>query len=516
MKATFWFYLSSLAGIMAAMLLPFALGAEETGSTAEMRAQMNEAVQQGNFKDAYEGFRKLILDPSDEPRQVGGDLKAAVSCLQRLNRVAEIDALLEEAVKVHKDNWRLLAAAAEQYMEVPHFGFIVAGKFERGQHRGGGHVVNATERDRVRALQLMVGAMPLAMKDENHAEVGEFLQSLARMLLNNRGYSEAWRLQYLTDLKTLPDYEPGWGWGFGYGRQATGAPVDADGHPVFYRVPKSFEAASDDGQRWRWCLQQTVEMNPQLLNAVRMQFAEFLKSQFGVQTMAQWGWQFGRMATDDTKEDESGAYALHTLKETETIARLATGIKRFELPDEFNYIKIYQRITVEPQTGHAGAALEQLAQVFENRRQYPRAAEYWRQAIKDYPGEIKVDDCRKKLDQIVGNWGRFEPTQSQPAGRAPALNYRFRNGDHVEFTAREIDVKKLLEDVKDFLRSNPKQLDWRKVNIGNIGYRLVEEKQEKYLGKQVAQWQMPLKPREKHFDKLATVRRRLPRPARIW
>ena len=138
--------------------------------------------------------------------------------------------------------------------------------------------------------------------------------------MNNRGYSESWRLQYLTDLKVLPDYEDGWG----YYRQTAGAPVDADGKPVFYHVPKSFEAAETDGQRWRWCLQQAVEMNPQQLNAVRMQFAEFLLNQFGVQTMAQWGWRFGRMETDDTKEDESGTYALHTLGEDETIARLAT------------------------------------------------------------------------------------------------------------------------------------------------------------------------------------------------
>ena len=64
----------------------------------------------------------------------------------------------------------------------------------------------------------MVQAMPLGMKDENHAEVGAYLQSLAGMLLNNRGYGESWRLQYLTDLKVLPDYEQGWGWEYG-GRQ---------------------------------------------------------------------------------------------------------------------------------------------------------------------------------------------------------------------------------------------------------------------------------------------------------
>ena len=87
----------------------------------------------------------------------------------------------------------------------------------------------------------MEQAMPLAMKDDNHGDVGSFLQSLASKLLNNRGYGESWRLQYLTDLKVLPDYEPGWG----YGWQVSGAPVDADGHPVFYHVPKSFEAADE-------------------------------------------------------------------------------------------------------------------------------------------------------------------------------------------------------------------------------------------------------------------------------
>ena len=113
---------------------------------------MNEAFQQGNFKDAYEGFRKLVLDPQDDPRQVGGDLSMAVQCLQRLNRVAEIDALLEDAVKVHKDNWRLLAAAAQQYMNDPALRLHRGRQFERGQQRGGGNMVNAVERDRVRAL----------------------------------------------------------------------------------------------------------------------------------------------------------------------------------------------------------------------------------------------------------------------------------------------------------------------------------------------------------------------------
>ena len=42
---------------------------------------------------------------------------------------------------------------------------------------------------------------------------------------------------------------------------------------------------------------------------------------------------FGPQSDDDAKQDESGTYALHTLKENETIAKLASGIKRFTLPE---------------------------------------------------------------------------------------------------------------------------------------------------------------------------------------
>ena len=227
----------------------WAMAAELTDMQSK-REQAYKAYQQGNFKDAYEGYRKLALDPKDDPRLVGGDLSMATSCLQSLNRVDEIDEFREAVIEIHKNNWRLLQAAAQNYLNEPHYGFIVAGKFYRGNKRGGGNVVNATERDRIRALQLMVQAMPLAQKDDNHGEVGAFFLSLADMLLDNRGGIEAWRLQYLSDLKTLPDYEPGWG----YYRETRGAPVDAEGKPVFHTIPKSFESAETDGQRWRWCL----------------------------------------------------------------------------------------------------------------------------------------------------------------------------------------------------------------------------------------------------------------------
>ena len=41
-------------------------------------------------------------------------------------------------------------------------------------------------------------------------------------------YGNAWRLQVLTKISELPDYERGWN----YGNSTHGAPVDADDNPV--------------------------------------------------------------------------------------------------------------------------------------------------------------------------------------------------------------------------------------------------------------------------------------------
>jgi len=161
-------------------------GIEPAGQDAD-RPRAQKAFQQGNFKDAYEGLRELALNPRCDPRAVGGDLRMAIQALQRLNRTSEIDALREAVIAVHQENWRLLWTAAQTYLEVPHQGFIIGGKFERGPHRGGGQVANAQERDRVRALQLMVRAMPLAMKDDDRAAAADFLLSWAGMWLDQRG-----------------------------------------------------------------------------------------------------------------------------------------------------------------------------------------------------------------------------------------------------------------------------------------------------------------------------------------
>ena len=58
----------------------------------------------------------------------------------------------------------------------------------------------------------------------------------------------------------------------------------------------------------------------------------------------------------------------------------------------------------------------------------------------------------------------------------------------MSFEAHEIDVRKLLADIKAYLKSNPGKLDWEKLQPSRIGHRLVEKNQTQYLKGKVAAW----------------------------
>ncbi len=498
--------------LVAALVLGTGLwiGAQEPNEN-DRRERAVKAMQAGNFKNAYEDFRKLALDAKDDARKVGNDLLQGLQCLQRLGRQNEIDEFREGVIAAHAKNWRLLSEAAKTYSEgnFEHYGFIVAGKFERGNHRGGGRFVQSFDRDRVRALQLMDRAIALTKKDDDKASVANFHLLYANMLMSGDQGNNAWRLQFLSDLTKLPDYdENGMGnpymgrgrGGFmgGRGQNHSGAPVDADGNPIYYTVPKSYETAANDGERWRWNLMQVAELQANRLSEMDMLWGNFLQSQFGVQTMAQFGF-FGEGA-----DDKTGTFALATLKDNETIARLATGVRRFTVPEEFNWISVFKRVADRGASVQGEAALSSLGGIYENRRQYPKAAEIWTRAIKEYgPGQNNFRQDR--LNQIVKNWGRFEPMQMQAAGKGAVVDFRFRNGTKVSFEAHSVNVPKLLADVKQYLTGRQGHPDYQQINISDIGYRLVELNQQQYIIGKAAAWDMDLTPRPNHVDDRVTV-----------
>jgi len=88
---------------------------------------------------------------------------------------------------------------------------------------------------------------------------------------------------------------------------------------------------------------------------------------------------------------------------------------RFRLPDEFNYIKIYERVAGRGKGPWGEKARDTLARIFEDRRQYVKAEAAWKQDIAEYgPGQPPNPHWRQdQLDQIVKNWGRFDNVPEQ-------------------------------------------------------------------------------------------------------
>ncbi|MEZ5329648.1 MAG: MG2 domain-containing protein [Verrucomicrobiales bacterium] len=484
MKPIIW----TLAMIVSGLTVCLTASGQTAISADAMRTQAVKLQQEGNYKDALAVFQKLTLEidsNADEP--LAGDLSAAFDCLMRLGQQAEVDALLEKAVKRHSTDWRLLWRAATLYQNVPHYGVIIDGDYQRG--RGGrGQFVNTLERDRVRALQLFEQAIPLAEQSASE----QLYRDLARLLQMNQG-SGAWRFQVLTSTAELPDF------GDPQGVNRSGAaPVDADGKPVYYAMPESWAAAKNDGERWRWALAKAGSASAAAAARSNLEHAQWLQQQFGVQTMA-WG---PRIASDVDAND-TGRFAVHTLKESETIARLATGVQRFSLPDEFNFIKILRTVAQNrADESSAQSAHDQLASIFENRRQYDKAAAVLVDALETFGN---VDHRQRRLKQITGNWGRFENSELGAAGQPAKLGFVFRNGTKASFRARSIDIESLVADVKAYLKSNPERLDWNKVQLDAIGYQILQDNYAKYVKDEVAKWDVDLHPREKHWDKRIDV-----------
>lgn len=491
----------SIGAILRAALLAccglFAVGSAGADDAA-LRAKAVKLMNDGNLREAFDAYRQLAHDPDTDPRQVGNDLQQAFLAQQQLGETAGFDELVEGAIEAHGRNWRLLEAAATLHQQVEHIGYRIGGEYRRGYGDGSGTVLNSFDRDRVRALQLMNQALSRAVDEDDKAEVASFMLRFAGLIQQGDFYGRSWKLQSLTDLSTLPDFEEGYSW---YDGSTRGAPVDAEGNPVVYRVPKSWEAAVSDGERWRWLLAMAIENAPSTRPQVDSTIAAFAQQQFGVQTMQQFSW-FRPYGGDDGAE-RPRTYDLDTLGDDETIARLATGIRRFRLPDEYDFPKIWRRLA-DGEGNDAEQALLQLTRVHENRRQYVQAAKEWRENIERF-GPGPNDWKRQALEQIVGNWGSIEPIGTAVAGRKTDLTFKFRNASRVDFTAQALDVPKLLADVKDYLKRNPNQLDWNRITPDNIGYRLVNDDGAAYLVGEPIGWTQPLEPLAGHYDRRVTV-----------
>jgi len=204
-----------------AIVVSYSTFAAENWSALERKADTE--YKNNNWKDAFVLYKKNILENRVNPTSYSH----AVYCLKKAKLENEFDSFFTAVSKKYGKNPWMAIELAESKRRVSDFGYIIAGKFERGYHRGGGQRVSCLERDRVEALRLLF-CVPQSDRTGNFYEAMDFI------LMWGRQYNNAWRLQYLTNLNKLPDYEKRNRYYYGY--RAHGAPVGTDGKPIFYHV----------------------------------------------------------------------------------------------------------------------------------------------------------------------------------------------------------------------------------------------------------------------------------------
>ena len=499
--------MKTLIGICCAVLLSFPLVAQDV---AALRREHENLTTRGLWREALGFYQEKLLAFDDDGS--GRDLARATDALRRLSAWSEFDGLVEGAVATHPDNPNLLVAAANAYGSVPHSGRLIAGEFHRdgnqrfggprfGGRTGGpaadpeasaGAAVDTSYRDRIRALQLLQQAGPTAKDERMQYKIWD---QMGRALNDNA----AWKLQTLTPIATLPEWgEPGPEGG------TEGAPWTKDG-PLLYHTPATWEAARNDGERWRFALAQQARLEPAQAASVTLKLARFARTQFGTETLAAYGWW-----RNQDPDNAKGVLEMDTLTEDECLAQTSDGVRRFKLPADQHFIALYRTVLQA-----APAAGDELTEVFLNRRQYARAREVLETTIaKHGPGH---DDSRQKLlHQITGNWGRFEPTTTVPAGVKPKLPLVFRNASNITLSAAPVDIEAVLKDTIDYLQSNPAKFDWQRPNPSQIASRLIQEKQSQFIGKPTTTWDTKLTPRNDHRDTRTAIEIPLDKPGAWW
>jgi uncharacterized protein YfaS (alpha-2-macroglobulin family) len=486
--------------------------AEPQDITANL-AQAKQLMRDNNFAEASEKFRAVIGQSESTPDQVVQSLNSLSQCQLNLGLQSRLDADLARALESHPNKFQVFDTAANLLGAAQHWGIVADQKFSRGYDQGlerNGTRVDVTEQDRLQALQWRQRALQLArdsQTDVDPAILARIHLNQAQALLVGRGPMQQWRLQSLTDLSQPPNY---------LDLDSTGetayraSPVDTAGKPILYTVPASWEEATSDGQRYRWSLAQAEKSNT-VRDQARFGWAQFLHQQFSVDTLQQDAWLF-RRTQDDASLPDQGIAAMHTLEESETIAKLASGIQRFSLPDEFNPLRIFQELAAGD-SSFAQPSKWQLVQTFLNRRQYTQAAEHLTQYLARWKDDSN-NTRQSLLDNILLPRLSFDPTPSQVAGNKAELSLLFRNATQVAFTARQVDVEKILRDTKTYYRNlNPqrpsnvfgKRANTSPPNLSSPGSLFDQVKIDDYLLEQVAQWQQALEPRPNHWDRRITI-----------
>ena len=228
---------------------------QEADAKLEEARKLSEA---GNHREAADLAKVLLLPSTPATSETRAEALSYAQDLLRALSLDKADETLEKAVADFPSDWRVLQRAGSLLYRSDHYGYILDGVFHRGANRNRGQWKSCELRDRVRTLQLTFAAWekiqsdPKATADDKANVIDSMLFGLDHWNGNN---TAAWRLQILTDLSKLPDYDEQ----EGGDEPANGYPVNENGEPVFFKAAASWETAASDGERLFWLLNEKVK-----------------------------------------------------------------------------------------------------------------------------------------------------------------------------------------------------------------------------------------------------------------
>ena len=449
----------------------------------EMRSQAEKLENEGNWKEAYDLRLKLLREVDD--KDSGTDLEKALASQNQLGDQKTFDPLLDELTVSKQGNPDFMLTAGQAYLNAEHYGQIVDNVFRRGND-GSGEWRQVQEQDRLRAMQCWMQAWKVVEKG-SPTEV-DVLGRLANALTFNQGGGTMWRLYLKTDLAAAPDYT----------EQADfitseGAPVGKDGEPTYIDVPASWDTAKSDGERWRWLLGEIARISPTDAPGQVFSWLQFCQQNYGVNTLASYGW----WSQPDVKERD-GILQASSLKEEDTIAKLANGVKRFTLREDYRYIPRLRELMRSGKGNHQSVAGDLLVRSLMDRNQLVAAAETLEEVIR-----LHGDSNGSRpalLKQIRGNWSMFGMTPTYFASAPVEVPMTFRNAKSVKLSLTEVKEAQVMDDIIAYLKSNPGEIDYGRASFSQIGTRLIEKEGAKYLGEELRAWTQELKPADGHAD----------------
>lgn len=430
-------------------------------------------MEKGHYAEAYVVYTNIIF-ASDSAEVTDGNraqaLLDAPRCLAKLKRIDEAEPLLDKAILERKE-FAVHVAYSQAIGELPHYGKMVKGVFSRVMNEWG-VLYSSVEHDRVKRLKCLKAIMPDLAKQTKLRQRWFWNEVVNALEMNARNRGAAWKLQELTSLTEIPQVEERVNLGesdFEVGP----APVDESGEPIFYGLVKSWEDAKNDGERWMFANTARAAVDDFGRRNSARSLGAFAENQFGVY----------RLRDEDDLENLIGD--LRFLDDDETITRLANGVKRFKLPVEYNYMRMWRELN----------KYDSIAREYELRYQFVKACEMWKKAGKGY------SHCVERISSPnVSLSGYYVPVVSyKKRGR---FEVNFRNADDLEFSLVKIDVAKHLEEIKDDIKNNRKRNDYYNLwDVDSLLRRCNDlKKVEKYLIGEKYSWSVKVSSPEDHFD----------------